>query len=48
MRIPVRKILVVKGMVAIGLVSVYAVPPQYAPGIGIIANFLWLFWEEKK
>lgn len=43
-----RKILIVKGMIAVGLVSVYIIPQQYAPGVSILANFLWLFWEENK
>ncbi len=45
--IPLRKVLVVKGIIAIGLVSVYVIPPQYAPGVSVMANFLWLFWKEE-
>lgn len=48
MKAHVRKVLIVKGVIMVGLIAAYAVPPSVAPIVASCANCLWLFWESKE
>lgn len=45
-RVHVRRILIVKGIIAVGLTAAYLVPKPLDIAVASCANFLWLFWEE--
>lgn len=46
-RLHVRRILLVKGMIAVGLTAAYLVPKPLDILVAMCANGLWLFWAEE-
>lgn len=47
-RLHVRRFLIVKGFIAVGLSAAYLVPKPLDIVVAMCANCVWLFWEEKR
>ena len=39
----VRRVLILKGVIAVGLIAGYFLPPKHAWKVGIATNLIWLY-----